>query len=486
LVLAAASYRSAQRANTSTEWIVHTEQVLGELNVVRTDIAESESVLRGYTITGDDRYLNGFESTLNRSRTNLSNVGQLTADNPRQQRLLEQTEPLLAEKNIVMRAIADLRRKNEFASVEQLTRTKGEPLSNDIRARLQEMTTEERRLLDERFARAAAESQTMSTLRLVAFAVSLGLLLAAFWVLNRALTQHKRLEAQRETFFQVSLDMLCLAGFDGYFKRLNPAWQKTLGFTTAELLSKPYVEFVHPDDREATLRQGSALLAGSVIVSFENRYLCKDGTYKWLLWNSVPIPDQEIIYAVARDLTEHKRSETQLRELSLTDDLTNLRNRRGFLLLAEQELKLVRDRRRKDADVHLWLIFADVDGLKQINDKFGHHVGSQAIIQTANVLTKTFRDADVIARLGGDEFAVLALNNEPDAGEKMTTRVQAAMRRYNVEKQLPYRLSVSLGAVKIDAGIVSIEEMLEEADRQMYENKRSKTRNVWPDAGAAL
>src|SRR5437870_627702 len=118
-----------------------------------------------------------------------------------------------------------------------------------------------------------------------------------------------------ERLFGLSLDMLCIAGFDGYFKRLNPAWERTLGFTTEELLAKPYLEFIHPDDREATVREAQKIsTTGASVFSFENRYLCKDGTYKWLSWTSAPFTEQQIIYATARDITERKEAEDALRK----------------------------------------------------------------------------------------------------------------------------------------------------------------------------
>jgi PAS domain S-box-containing protein len=123
----------------------------------------------------------------------------------------------------------------------------------------------------------------------------------------------KRAEAELATLFEASPDMLCIAGVDGTFRRLNPAWEKTLGFTTAELRSRPYVEFVHPDDRHSTTAEAGTVAGGSGSVFFENRYLCKDGSYRWLSWKSTPVPGEGLVYAVARDVTEQKRVAEELR-----------------------------------------------------------------------------------------------------------------------------------------------------------------------------
>src|SRR5215468_4579542 len=112
-----------------------------------------------------------------------------------------------------------------------------------------------------------------------------------------------------DSLFNLSLDMLCVAGFDGYFKRLSPSWQRTLGFSLSELMSKPYLEFIHPDDRQPTIAAAAQAKAGSELIKFRNRYLAKDCTYRWLSWNAVPFPEQELIYAAARDITDVKRRE---------------------------------------------------------------------------------------------------------------------------------------------------------------------------------
>ena len=109
--------------------------------------------------------------------------------------------------------------------------------------------------------------------------------------------------------------MLCLLGFDGYFRRLNPAWEQTLGFTREELMSRPFIEFVHPDDRDRTLSQNAEVRRGGKARSFENRYLCKDGSYKWLRWNAASQPETQGIYALARDITASKKAEEDREQL---------------------------------------------------------------------------------------------------------------------------------------------------------------------------
>jgi len=122
-----------------------------------------------------------------------------------------------------------------------------------------------------------------------------------------------------DRFFTLSIDMLCIAHFSGYFKRLNPAWEATLGFSLEELQSKPMFEFVHPEDREHSLEQNRRVKSGGQALAFENRYRCKDGSYRWLLWNATADPAHEVIYSVARDITGRKQAEQEreqiLREL---------------------------------------------------------------------------------------------------------------------------------------------------------------------------
>jgi diguanylate cyclase (GGDEF)-like protein len=167
-------------------------------------------------------------------------------------------------------------------------------------------------------------------------------------------------------------------------------------------------------------------------------------------------------YAVRQMLLER-----ELRHLALSDDLTCLYNRRGFYAAATQQLKMAR--RQQKAAV---LLFCDVDGLKAINDTYGHREGDLALVRAADALEEAFRDSDVLARLGGDEFAVLASDVTPEHHHSVLNRLHRAVRK--MAKQEPrYDLSLSVGAAWFDPqNPVSLGELMEQADRVMYDQKR--------------
>lgn len=131
----------------------------------------------------------------------------------------------------------------------------------------------------------------------------------------RDISRSKQAEKERDRLFNYALDMYCIVDFDGNFKQLNPAWEKTLGWSKAEMVGQPYLNFIHPDDHNASVNAARSIEGGEDLLSFDNRYLCKDGTYKWFSWVAFPQAEDGLIFAVARDVTESKRAQIRLAEI---------------------------------------------------------------------------------------------------------------------------------------------------------------------------
>jgi PAS domain S-box-containing protein len=137
--------------------------------------------------------------------------------------------------------------------------------------------------------------------------------LLGFTKVMRDMTERKRLEEERDRFFTLSMDMLCIAGLDGYLKRVNPAFEKVLGYSAEELLASPVFDFVHPDDRAATIAEYEKLSTGEPTTFLENRFRCKDSSYKWVGWSYFPVPQEGLAYGVGRDTTQLKQIHQILR-----------------------------------------------------------------------------------------------------------------------------------------------------------------------------
>lgn len=218
---------------------------------------------------------------------------------------------------------------------------------------------------------------------------------------------------------------------------------------------------------------GQYILAGVLcLVSIIVAYSCFADKNSWLLkalW-------QEKKYR--RRLEKTMRSKAQelqhineeLKSLVLNDELTGLYNRRGFFALAEHQIKLAQREQK-----NILVLFADIDGMKNINDTFGHQEGDLAIKNTAAILKDTFRTSDIVARIGGDEFAILSLQTAWDNAETLMDRLQTKVSLYNNKKLLRYSLSISMGMALYPSDYrCTVQEMLQNADEMMYVNKRNK------------
>jgi diguanylate cyclase (GGDEF)-like protein len=169
------------------------------------------------------------------------------------------------------------------------------------------------------------------------------------------------------------------------------------------------------------------------------------------------------------EITMRKKLEEEIKAIAITDDLTGLLNRRGFLRFAQKQIEIAN--RNKS---NFSLLYLDLNDMKTINDEFGHHEGDQALIYIANILNKTFRSSDIIARVGGDEFAILITGTRGTAVEKaVIDNLLGNLRNYNEKTERGYKLSVSTGIVYYDpAHPCALEDLLFRADKLMYENKQ--------------
>jgi diguanylate cyclase (GGDEF)-like protein/PAS domain S-box-containing protein len=255
------------------------------------------------------------------------------------------------------------------------------------------------------------------------------------------------------------------------------AVEEITGYTAEEFVTEnpAWDQIIHPEDfLKINESKENVLRIPGYSMEREYRIVCKDGQLRWVneLIQNVRDDAGKSIYIDGSlfDISDRKHMEEEIMALSMTDQLTGMHNRRGFLSLAEHHLRLS-DRTKKG----ILLFFADLDGMKWINDKMGHKEGDNALIEVATVLKDTFRSSDIIARMGGDEFAVLAIDSSKLDPEILTNRLHNQLEALNSKENRKFRISVSVGCAYYDPEKPSsIDELMAHADKLMYEQKKKK------------
>jgi diguanylate cyclase (GGDEF)-like protein/PAS domain S-box-containing protein len=300
--------------------------------------------------------------------------------------------------------------------------------------------------------------------------------------LNRHIAEQERIgRALRETeeHFRSAFDYaaigMALVSPQGAWLRVNRSLCELVGYNEQELLDSNFQALTHADDLGNDLANLYRLIQGETPTSqVEKRYVHRLGQIVWALNSVSLVRDSDnnpahFIFQI-QDITERKRAEAALQSLSLVDELTGLYNRRGFLAVTEQHLVAIRS-----TEMVPVILYADLDGLKGINDSLGHHEGDRALVKAAEIFKETFRSSDILARLGGDEFVVLAAIGPEEGAESLTLRLQQQFSASNSRRNRPYDLSISVGLAHFDGEENhSIEELMARADRAMYEDKRRK------------
>lgn len=297
---------------------------------------------------------------------------------------------------------------------------------------------------------------------------------------RRAQAALRRSEERYRELFENANDLLYMHDLVGNFTSVNNACVTATGYTHDELLGMNLSDLVAPDQldkaRQMLLQKiqqgGGATTYELEIIARDGRRLPLEVSTRLVMDDGRPISVQ----GIARDISERKRAEEALRNLSLTDALTGVYNRRGALTLADQQLKVAHRVGRK-----MMLLYADMNHLKLINDTRGHATGDAALVETAQILQDTFRESDIVARMGGDEFLILAVETEPNSEESLRRRLAERLETRNLEFGHLYPLDLSIGVAHFDPNQPrSFEELVMEADEKMYKEKRDLSRRAEP------
>jgi diguanylate cyclase (GGDEF)-like protein/PAS domain S-box-containing protein len=272
-----------------------------------------------------------------------------------------------------------------------------------------------------------------------------------------------------EQTFDAIPDMVAVIDKQYVIRRANKAVAGKLGIDWKELIGKYCYEAICGSEKQLPKCSGSmAVSTGSERI--EERYVEKLKGHYLISFTPIFALDGCLsgFVEVWRDISQQKEAEKKLYEAANTDILTGLYNRRGFIALAEHQLR-VADRERKN----LILVYLDLDDMKRINDQFGHKEGDRALADIANILRKSFRESDVLGRLGGDEFAILLTEpSEQDIEQVISEHIQQNLRSHNEQNGRPYLLSVSIGVSRYNpANPCTLDDLLTSADKIMYREK---------------
>jgi diguanylate cyclase (GGDEF)-like protein/PAS domain S-box-containing protein len=288
---------------------------------------------------------------------------------------------------------------------------------------------------------------------------------------NTDITERKQTELLYRGLAEKSLAGVYVVQ-DRKFRFINANAAHYAGYLPEELTGKDSTTIVYPADKELVRNYAEEMLSGRRTDPYEFRIVTKQGNIRWIMETVTAIfyQGKPAILGNSMDVTEKKRYEEKLQRMLLSDQLTNLYNRRGFMTLAEQQI-----RGANRAKKRLLLAFIDVDDMKSINDTLGHEEGDRALIETADVLRQTFRESDILARIGGDEFAVLAVDATDMNPAIFAVRLETNINSLNANASRPYKLAMSWGTAIYDPeSPISLDQLMSIADELMYAQKKSK------------
>jgi len=279
----------------------------------------------------------------------------------------------------------------------------------------------------------------------------------------------QRLEEQQAYFRQLfnnSTEAICLLDNNHCVMNVNKRFEELFGYSEEELKGHDLDEFILPEECINKGKNYTESVKNGEKVKAETIRKTKDGSRIDVFMQGFPVNlanGQIGIYGLYTDISERKKKEREIEYLSFHDEMTGLYNRRYY----ENELERLEDSRR----LPIAIVIGDIDGLKKVNDNYGHKAGDKFIITAAQILSEVSRNEDVVARLGGDEFAVILPETNCKAAKIYCQRILDEIDNFNSQSDLPYDLSISLGTGVYDQNSKSLENVFNKADKIMYANK---------------
>lgn len=337
LLTSGAALWSARRSVRISAEVEQAEHTLDLLRGMLASTLDVETASRGFVITGQKQFLEPYSIGRRRIAELLDELGHATSGDVAERANLDALRPLIADEMASATNLIFLKNAAGFDAAKTFSVAQsGKATMDSIRRLIAKMESVEQLRLRQRSD--DAHATYLITTAVIALGGFLALLVVgiASYVAHRDFSRRRKAELERDGFFEVTRDLVCFASFDGYFKTLNPAWERLLGYSRAELASKPFIEFVHPEDRAATIAEAEKLAMGGDSIQFENRYIAKNGTYHWLSWNARSSVGQKLIYATARDITAQKQAAEQIARLN-----ADLRQRARELQESEERVRLM-------------------------------------------------------------------------------------------------------------------------------------------------
>ncbi|MBV9008906.1 MAG: PAS domain S-box protein [Verrucomicrobia bacterium] len=307
------TFRLVRRVITADAWVAHTLQVHEAISGIHADILEQRSAARAYAVIGGDQFLQNTRRASSDVAQRMARLGRLVSDNPSQTRNVSRLASLCRRRAAIAEQILALRAAQNPAAVLPLTVSLGEEQMPELQRLIQQMHGEEDALLvaREHAAKGMADSATLALA--LGCSLSAFVLVLAFGALQRQIRESRRLRSANQEMMDHSLDVICTIDGDGRFVRVSPACENVWGYTPAELAGRSYIEMVLPADREKTNAAGAAIMAGQAVTNFQNRYIRKDGRVVPILWSAVWSEELQIMFCVARDVSEREQAEQALR-----------------------------------------------------------------------------------------------------------------------------------------------------------------------------